>query len=364
MTRDEAHLVGSEGAGAGGFEGTYSAGVAPNWTSFVVSGTPTFGRASVNKYEGSYSQYWARTDTAAFDGGVRQTVAVTPGASYRIQGWFKRQSTFTGTSLQLGYDLSGGTNATAGSVVYTDLMGAGDNVWAPYDVTVTATGSAITLFARAGHSGTTGGANAYFYIDGASITQVGAAPTPTPTPSPTPTPTATPTPTPTPTPVPPVQRVVNGSFENGFTAGVGNGWTKFATVSTLVHGSASVNKVDGSFSQYWSRSDAAAMDGGVYQVISVTPGGSYALSAQMKRQCTLTGTTMRVGYDLTGGTNPAAASVVYTEITGADNVWNAFSTNVTATGSTMTIFLRGGHTGTTGGTNAYFYADAVSAVGP
>jgi hypothetical protein len=122
-----------------------------------------------------------------------------------------------------------------------------------------------------------------------------------------------------------------------------------------------VNKYDGSYSQYWSRGDTAVLDGGVYQRVPVTTGVTYGLSAWMKRQSTIAGTSMRVGYDLTGGTSPTAASVVYTDITGAtDNVWNGYSASATATGPYITIFLRGGHTGTTGGTNSYFYADAVS----
>ncbi len=352
----------------GSFENGFTGGVGNGWTSWTASGsnTITFGTASLNKVDGSYSQYWRRSDTLAFDGGVLQTVSTTAGATYRIKAQMKRQSTFTGTAMKFGYDLGGGTNGTAGTVVYTDITGGTDNVWVAYDETVTATGSSITIFARGGHSSTTGGANAYFYLDAVSLTQTSAGPTPTPTATPSPSPTATPTVSPSPSPTPtPTEHVTNGGFESGFTSGVGNGWTKFQITNTIVFGQASVNKYAGSYSQYWSRGDTAAFDGGVYQVISVTPGASYNITAYMKRQSTMAGTSMSVGYDLTGGTDPTAASVVYTDITGGtNNVWNSYSANATATGSTMTIFLRAGHTGTTGGTNSYFYADAVSVMGP
>lgn len=350
----------------GSFENGFTSGVGNGWTSWTAAGSNviTFGAATLNKVDGGYSQYWKRGDTLVIDGGVRQTVTVSPGATYRIRAQMKRQSTFTGTSMKFGHDLSGGTSGTAASVVYTDLTGSTDNVWVGYDVTVTATGPAMTLFARGGHAGTSGGSNAYFYLDAVSVLQTSADPTPTgtPTPSPSPSPTATPTPSPSPSPSPvPTNLVTNGSFEGGFTSGVGNGWTKFQVTNTIVFGQASVNKYDGSYSQYWARSDTAAFDGGVYQRVAVAPGVTYNIAAFMKRQSTLAGTSMRVGYDLSGGTSATAASVVYTDITGGtDNVWNGYSASVTATGSFITIFLRGGHTGTTGGTNSYFYADAVS----
>ncbi|MCC6546296.1 carbohydrate binding domain-containing protein [Candidatus Sumerlaeota bacterium] len=354
----------------GSFENGFTGGVGNGWTSWTASGSNaiTFGAASLNKVDGASSQYWKRGDTLAFDGGVRQVITVTPGATYRIKAQMKRQSTFTGTGMMFGYDLGGGTDGTAPSVVYTNLTGGTDNVWVSYDVTATATGSSLTIFARGGHSGTTGGANAYFYLDAISVTQTSGGPTPTPTPTATPSPSPSPTPTvsPSPSPTPaPTEQLTNGSFEGGFTSGVGNGWTKFQVTNTITFGQASVNKYDGSYSQYWSRNDTAAFDGGVYQVVSVNSGAAYSIVARMKRQSTLVGTSMRVGYDLTGGTNPAAASVVYTDITGAtDNVWNTCTTNVTATGTSITIFLRAGHTGTTGGTNSYFYADAASMMGP
>ena len=316
----------------GSFEDGFTSGVGNGWTSFTVSGSAAlgFGQASVNKKDGSYSQYWNRADTSACDGGVYQTFSTTPGQTYQIDAWMKRQSTFTGTSLRVGYDLTGGTNPTAGTVTYTDITGS-DNTWNSYSQSIVATGYSITVFARGGHTGTTGGSNAYFYIDACTV--VGAGPS----------------------------LVNNGSCEGTYTGGVASGWTSFTTAGTPTFGRASVNKWDGSYSQYWNRGDTVAFDGGVRQTISTTAGQAYIITAKMKRQSTLAGTTMRFGYDLSGGTSPTAGSVVYTDITGGtNNVWVSYSQTVVATGSSITVFARGGHTGTTGGTSSYFYVDQVT----
>jgi len=320
----------------GSFENGFTGGVGNNWTSWTASGSAVlgFGQASTNKQDGSYSQYWNRLDTSACDGGVYQTIATVPGGTYQITAWMKRQSTFTGSTLRVGYDLTGGTSGTAASVTYTDITGGTNNVWVQYSQSVVATGSSITIFARGGHTGTTGGTNAYFYFD--AVTVVGPGPSLT----------------------------TNGSFEGGFTGGVGNNWTSFTTSGTPSFGQASLNKWDGSYSQFWNRADTAVFDGGVRQTVTVVPGQTYVVTAKMKRQSTLAGTTMRFGYDPTGGTSATAGSVVYTDITGTDNTWNSYSATFTATGTSVTLFARGGHTGTTGGSNSYFYVDAVTLAVP
>jgi len=155
----------------GSFENGFTSGVGNFWTKWqaVDSNTITYGQASVNKHDGIYSQYWSRGDTAYIKGGVYQKVSVKPGTSYNINAWLKRQSTFTDTFLEFGYDLSGGTDGMSPSVVYTDLAGITDNVWVEYNATATATGNFITLFSRAGHTSTSGGSNAYFYLDQVSL---------------------------------------------------------------------------------------------------------------------------------------------------------------------------------------------------
>jgi hypothetical protein len=323
----------------GSFENGFTAGVGNGWTRWQASGSNTFtiGQASANHYDGSYAQYWSRSDTLAFDGGVYQVVSVTPGATYEVKAVAKRQSVLAGTFVKVGVDLAGGTNPVAASVNYTDITGSTDNAWVQYTATFVASGSNLTVFARGGHSGTTGGSSCYIYLDAVSVIETAAAPR--------------------------SELLLNGGFENGFTAGVGNSWTKWQATgsNTITAGQASANKQAGSYSQYLSRNDTALFDGGVYQTVAVTPGQTYTITGWIKRQSVISGTFMKIGYDLAGGTNGAAASVNYTDLTGStDNVWVQYIANVTASSSALTVFCRVGHTGTTGGTNSYFYLDSVS----
>jgi len=155
----------------GGFEDGFTGGAGNGWSSWTASGSAaiTFGQASFNKYEGDHSQYWSRGDTLTIDGGVYQTISTVSGQTYDFSAWMKRQSTFTGTVMEFGYDLTGGTDGTAGSVTYVDLTSAPDNTWTKASGSFTATGSSVTFFARGGHTSTSGGSNAYFYLDAVKL---------------------------------------------------------------------------------------------------------------------------------------------------------------------------------------------------
>ena len=183
----------------GSFEEGFTNGTGNFWTKWEAAGSSaiTFGVATKNVHDGANSQYWARNDTLAFQGGLYQKVAVVPGETYRISAWIKHQSYLAGNVMDVGYDLSGGTDGMGTSVVYTSLAKTAYNEWASYTQTVKATGNAITVFARAGHTGTTGGTSAYYYFDEARMTRV----EPQPTATSTPVPAATPQPSPSPTKV-------------------------------------------------------------------------------------------------------------------------------------------------------------------
>lgn len=157
-----------------GFEETFSGTTAPSWEQWTAPGsaTITFGRASVNRDEGVASHYFARADTAPFDGGIRQRVTVTPGARYRLTARMKRQSTFVGTRIEIGYDPTGGNDPIGPDVVYTSLLDTADNVWASYQQDFLARSSSVVVLARGGHTGTTGGTNAYFYVDTFTLTEL------------------------------------------------------------------------------------------------------------------------------------------------------------------------------------------------
>jgi hypothetical protein len=155
----------------GSFEEPFVNGVGTAWERWTAPGsaTITFGRATVNRVDGAASQYWARTDTTPFDGGIRQRVSVEVGARYRLAARMKRQSTLAGTQMAVGYDPAGGDDPLAGSVVYTSLMAAANDTWATYSADFTAAANSVVVFARGGHTGTTGGTNSYFYTDAFSL---------------------------------------------------------------------------------------------------------------------------------------------------------------------------------------------------
>jgi hypothetical protein len=322
----------------GSFESGFTSGVGNGWTAFTNTGsaTLTFGRAGINKVDGSYSQYWKRSDTQPVDGGVYQTITTEADQYYQIGAWLKQQSIFTEQILEFGYDPTGGTNPTAASVVYTDLTSGGHDVWVEYDQVVQATGTSMTLFARAGHTDTSGG-TCYFYLDAVTITEA-EAPAPT-------------------------NLIQNPGFEETYTSGVAEDWTQWTAPgsNTYTINMASYNKHEGDHSQYIARGDTATFDGGVYQTVTVEDGATYEVTAWMKRQCTFTGAILEFGYDSAGGTNGSSTSVVYTDLTAAgNNLWVSYSDTVVASGTSLTVFARGGHTGTTGDVDAYLYVDEVS----
>ncbi|MEO8376172.1 MAG: hypothetical protein ABI579_00760 [Candidatus Sumerlaeota bacterium] len=183
----------------GCFEGTVSGtNVSRAWTAWSAPGSAaiTYARGIVNHNDGDFSQNWNRADTQAFSGGVYQTITVLPGYTYQLRATMKRQSSFVGNDVAFGYDLTGGTNGVLGSIVWTDLTGGIDNVWNTMTASFIATGQTVTLFARGGHSGTTGDTNADYYLDSVAlyIASATSSNTPTPSPSPSISPTASLTP--------------------------------------------------------------------------------------------------------------------------------------------------------------------------
>jgi len=156
-----------------GFEETFVGNAAPSWENWTAPGssTITFGRASLNRVDGAAAFYFARNDTTPFEGGIRQQVAVTEGALYRLTARMKRQSTLAGTRMDFGVDPTGGTDPLAATVRYKSLMAAANDTWATYEQDFIAQSPTIVVFGRGGHTGTTGGANSYFYLDAISLVE-------------------------------------------------------------------------------------------------------------------------------------------------------------------------------------------------
>lgn len=160
--------------------------------------------------------------------------------------------------------------------------------------------------------------------------------------------------------------VTNGNFESGFTSGVGTGWTTwtsswsnpitFSDCTSPVHG--------GSHSQRWGRSDNQRVHGGICQVVSVTPGKTYRITAYLRFTSTDSGAWLEMGYDSTGQiSNGEAASVIYTKLeSGGQGVWLTYTKDVTAADGTISIFAKFGQYNQGGAGPCYGYLDDVSMV--
>ncbi len=155
---------------SGGFEEEFAGGTAPGWTAWIRAGNPYFGRASINRHAGDHSQYWGRTGSAGFDGGVLQQVSVEEGRRYVVTAWLKRQCSIDGVFLRFGWDPDGGTDPENGGVTWLDLTARGDETWIQVRTAVTAASPALTLFARGGHPGSPESVSAFFYLDTVRLT--------------------------------------------------------------------------------------------------------------------------------------------------------------------------------------------------
>ncbi len=210
----------------------------------------------------------------------------------------------------------------------------------------------------------------------------------TPTPKATAIPTLTPTPeitataatepeatappaevdTPTPPPPPPTATVALAEplrggawdFEDGFEpwpnpygdacpgSGLANGWTSFTTRDQF--GSACMNQTVWKDNVHSGQSAQeitfayVGIDAGVYRPAPTIPGHRYTIEAHMRREFSPATVAVFLGVDLTGGTNWEADTVQWFPWDqDVDDAWGATSVTVTATGESMTIFLRGSH---------------------
>jgi outer membrane biosynthesis protein TonB len=223
----------------GNFEGGFSqreAGevvVANGWERWWQDGTPEEQQNGFLKrpeYKpdssraGGTQQKWF-SNYATHNGGIFQRVGVPRGSKLtftaRVYVWSHDRDDFNESSkpgnyvVFVGIDPTGGTNALAGTVVWSPARMEYDH-WLDLRVETTAQADAVTVFLRGSVEYRVKNNNSYW--DDAVLTAVEPAPTarpptstpkptatpteapPTPTPSITPTPTDTPTPTASPTP--------------------------------------------------------------------------------------------------------------------------------------------------------------------
>lgn len=201
-----------------------------------------------------------------------------------------------------------------------------------------------------------------------AVTDTTEAATPPPAPTSPPQPevavqAAPPADTPTPAPAAPTAAPISGGawdFEDGFSpwpnpygdrcpgSGLANGWAAFT--SRDQYGSSCMNQTTwkGNVNSGTSAQEITfayvGVQGGVFKSVPVTPGHRYSIEAWMKREFSPAKLEVSLGLDLTGGADWQAASVQWFPWDeDKDDAWAKTEETVTATGSTMTIFIKGSH---------------------
>ena len=131
-------------------------------------------------------------------------------------------------------------------------------------------------------------------------------------------------------------------------AAVASGWTAF--VEDGPYGSSCMNEnlyrpnvFSGVKSQEMTF-DFIAANSGVYRTIPTKPGHRYSIEAYAKHDHSLSVVEMALGVDLSGDTVWYADTVQWFPWdNGAEDTWAATEETVTATGESMTIFIKGFH---------------------
>lgn len=131
-------------------------------------------------------------------------------------------------------------------------------------------------------------------------------------------------------------------------ASVAAGWTAF--VEDGAYGSSCFNEnlyspnVFSGFKSQEITFDFIAANSGVWRTIPVQPEHRYNIVAYAKHDHSLSPVQMFLGVDFGGGTDWTADTVQWFPWDGeAEDTWLATEETVTATGSSMTIFIRGVH---------------------
>jgi PKD repeat protein len=165
--------------------------------------------------------------------------------------------------------------------------------------------------------------------------------------------------------------LVNGDFEGlTQTNGVGESWSAFATdgygatydvVSDQVHSGAGAQRIVS------SQPPANDRYSGVYQVVDASPGAVFTIRAWNRTQFSgghAWDHIARLGVDRSGGTDHTSGSVEWFEFDSTKNVWHSKEVEVTAEGTSMTIFLQSWRKWASGGDSLTWFDDVelISAV--
>jgi hypothetical protein len=172
-------------------------------------------------------------------------------------------------------------------------------------------------------------------------------------------PAAPPTPVPT---VPQVEPVQGGAwdFEEGFAewlnphgdrcpgSGLANGWNAFT--SRDPYGSSCFNQTvwKGNVNSGESAQEITfayvGVQGGIFKVVPTIPGHRYTVEAYMKREFSPAKLEVALGIDVSGSGDWQAASVQWFPWDeDKDDAWARTEETITATGESMTIFIKGSH---------------------
>jgi hypothetical protein len=129
--------------------------------------------------------------------------------------------------------------------------------------------------------------------------------------------------------------LANPGFESGFTAGVGNSWTKFNYSGSVACADDTTQYHTGAHSQKIT-SASSSNEGGIYQQFDVTPGQTYTIAVWYK--CSSTQVAPYLGIDPSGGTTPTIG-VSWNSLTPKTSWTQGTYPNVTAVGSVLTVYF-------------------------
>jgi hypothetical protein len=155
----------------------------------------------------------------------------------------------------------------------------------------------------------------------------------------------------------------NPGFESGT-----QWWTTFGTTDGVQSGTWFGSIAPRSGSSFWgAAANFGQKNGGIYQQYFTAPGQTITAAAwvQTYREGGTTGkTTGRIGIDPTGGTNPDSANVTWSDQLESAGAWHTIVSQVTATGSTATVFLRHYQSAPTWNVTAFDDITVIGATGP
>ncbi len=136
----------------------------------------------------------------------------------------------------------------------------------------------------------------------------------------------------------------NAGFENGFTGGVGNLWTKY-NYSGNVTCSDDTTQYHGGLHSQKVYSASSSNEGGVYQRFDVALGQSYTVRAWFK--CSNMQIAPYIGLDAYGGTDPQSGTISWSAVP-TSTTWVQSSQVITAASSVITVYFDAVTTGTAG----------------